>query len=141
MTYKYDGYNWLVKLNKGELLVESLLEVVKKEDIKGAWVSGLGGVVWVELGYYDLEGQQYHWQKRDDLPELTGLQGNVAWKDSEPVLHLHGTFSDAQMRGFGGHIKEMAVGGTCEILIHRWYEEAGLTRSEDPETGLVTLNV
>lgn len=141
MTYRYDGYNWLVKLSKGELLGDSLQEVVKKENIRGAWISGLGGVLWVELGYYDLEQKKYHWQKRDDLPELTSLQGNVAWKDDQPLLHLHGTFSNTQMQGFGGHIKEMAVGGTCEILLHRWYETGGLSRSEDGITGLTTLDV
>lgn len=141
MTYVYDGYNWLVKLNKGELLVENLLEVIKKENIKGAWISGLGGALWAELGYYDLEKQEYFWQKLDDVPEITSLQGNVAWKEGQPVLHVHGTFSKKDMTAVGGHVKELAVGGTCEILLHRWDDEVGLTRSEDTETGLVTLDV
>lgn len=141
MTYKFDGYNWIVKLSKGELLIESLLEVVKREDIKGAWVSGLGGVLWAELGYYDLEDRQYHWQRLEDVPEITSLQGNVAWKDGEPVLHIHGTFSKKDMSAVGGHVKELAVGGTCEILLHRWYEAEGLTRSLDEETGLTLLDV
>lgn len=141
MTYKFDGYNWLVKLSKGELLIENLLKIVKKEAIKGAWISGLGGTLWAELGYYDLETQEYIWQQFDDVPEITSLQGNVAWKDGEPILHIHGTFSKKDFSAIGGHVKELAVGGTCEVLLHRWYEEDGLTRSTDSETGLTTLDV
>ncbi len=141
MTYKFDGYNWLVKLNKGELLVENLLKVVKAEGIKGAWLSGLGGALWAELGYYNLETQEYTWKKFDDIPEITSLQGNVAWNDDEPILHIHGTFSKRDFSGVGGHVKELAVGGTCEILLHRWYEEEGLSRSLDEAIGLSTLNV
>lgn len=141
MTYRFDGYNWLVRLKKGELLVENLTKLVRDEQIQGAWISGLGGALWAELGYYDLEDKKYYWQKRDDLPEITSLQGNVAWKDGEPVLHIHGSFSDTNLQGVGGHVKELMVGGTCEILLHRWYEEPGLTRSVDKETGLTLLDV
>lgn len=141
MTYKYDGYNWLVKLTKGDLLVESLTEVVKKEGIKGAWISGLGGALWAELGWYDLENKKYHWQKRDDLPEITSLQGNVAMKDDQPILHIHATLSDKNMQAVGGHVKEIASAGTIEVLLHRWYEESGLVRTEDESTGLTLLDV
>lgn len=141
MTYTSDGHHWLVKLNKGELLVENLVRLIKEQQIKGAWLSGLGGALWAELGYYDLETQEYVWQKFDDVPEITSLQGNVAWKDGEPVLHIHGTLSKKDFSAVGGHVKELAVGGTCEILIHRWHTETGLTRSTDTGTGLTTLNV
>lgn len=141
MTHRFDGYNWLVKLEKGELLIESLSKLVKDEAIQGAWISGLGGALWAELGFYDLEQKQYHWQKKNELLEITSLQGNIAWQEGEPVLHIHGTFSDRNMNAFGGHVKELAVGGTCELLLHRWNEEAGLTRSKDLETGLTLLDV
>lgn len=141
MTYSYDGYNWLVKLNKGELLVKTLCEIVKQEDVKGAWISGLGGSAWVDLGYYDLDDKDYHFTKRDDLIEITSLQGNVAWKDNQPVLHIHGSFSDKNNLSYGGHVKELEVGGTCEVMLHRWYKPEGLTRSIDSETGLNLLDV
>lgn len=141
MTYQYDGYNWLVKLKKGELLIESLTKLVQDEHIKGAWVAGLGAAMGAELGYYELETQQYHWKKLEEELEITSLQGNVAWRDGEPVLHIHGTFSRKDMSAVGGHVKELTVGGTCEILLHRWYETDGLSRSLDEETGLTLLDV
>lgn len=141
MKYRFDGYNWLVRLEKGELLVEQLTKLVREEDIKGAWVSGLGAAQWAELGFYDLDSQKYKWKKLDQLLEITGLQGNVAWNDGEPALHIHGSFSDREMRTFGGHVKELQVGGTCEVLLHRWYEHEGLRRVQDDKAGLRLLDI
>ncbi|MDZ7744700.1 MAG: PPC domain-containing DNA-binding protein [Candidatus Saccharibacteria bacterium] len=141
MTYKFDGYNWLVKLDKGDLLVENLTKLVKQENIRGAWVSGLGAALWAELGYYDLDAQEYQWQKFDQLLEITSLQGNVAWSSDEPVLHIHGSFSDKNLQAIGGHVKEVAVGGTCEVFLHRWFGEAGLSRQKDDSTGLYLLSM
>lgn len=140
MTYKFDGFNWLVRLEKGELLVENLTKLVKQEKVSGAWISGVGGAQWAELGFYDLSTKQYRWKKLAQLLEITSLQGSVAWKGDDPVLHIHGTFSDEDMQALGGHVKELEVAGTCEILLHRWYADR-LERAEDPETGLKLLEL
>jgi len=140
MTFKFDGYNYLIRLDKGELLVESLTDFVKQQKIAGGWVSAVGAAASVELGFYVLEAKEYHWKKFEQLLEITSLQGNVAWKGEEPLLHLHGTFSDENMQAIGGHVKELEVGGTCEIFLHIWNSDQ-LTRYQDPETGLNLLNL
>jgi uncharacterized protein len=140
MNYKFDGYNWLVRLERGEQLIASLVQLAKQEKITGAWISGLGAAEALELGYYDLDAKRYNWKKIDELLEITSLQGNLAWDGEEPVIHIHGTFSGKDMQAIGGHVKELVVGGTCEILLHRWYE-AGLKRSQDPATGLKLLDL
>jgi uncharacterized protein len=174
MTYKFDGYNWLVRFDRGDLLVEQLTKLVKSENIRGAWVSGLGGAQWAELGFYDLNKKAYHWKRFDQLMEITSIQGNVAWdgeptppkhggsknvtwqaassgatgseptnglrRPGEPILHMHATLSDETMQAYGGHIKELQVGATCEILLHRWYDSQGLKRAKDSETGLKLLS-
>jgi uncharacterized protein len=140
MKVKFDGFNWLVRLEKGEFLVEELTKLVIQENIKGAWLSGVGAAQWAELGFYDLNAQKYNFKKLDQLLEITSLQGNVAWEGDKPVLHIHGSFSDEKMQAFGGHVKELSVGGTCEILLHRWYADK-LERSQDPATGLKLLDL
>lgn len=141
MKWKHDGYNWIVRVEKGELLVEQLTKLVKNEQIKGAWVSALGAAQWAELGFYDLDDKKYIWKRMDHLMEITSLQGNVSWVDGEPALHMHASFSDREMRAFGGHIKELQAGGTVEVLLHHWYDQDGLKRSPDPETGLNMLDL
>lgn len=138
MKLKHDGYNWLIRLEKGELLVENVTKLVKDEQIGGAWISGLGAAQWAELGFYNLTSQVYEWKKFDELMEITSIQGNIAWDGDSPILHMHGTLSDKNMQAYGGHIKELQAGGTVEIFLHRWFQ-GKLTRTEDPKTGLKLL--
>jgi uncharacterized protein len=140
MTYKFDGFNWLVRLRKGDLLMRSLAEIAQKENVAGAWVMGLGAAAWAEVGYYDLEKQEYRWKKLDKTLEITSLQGNIGWDGDEPAIHIHGTFSDENMQAFGGHVKELEAAGTVELLLHRWYDSK-IRRKLDGETGLKLLDI
>lgn len=141
MKYRSDGHSWLVRFEKGEKLVEGLVNVVRQENIRGGWVSGLGGALSAELGFYHLEEQTYEWKKFDQLLEIVSLQGNIAWQDDKPVLHIHGSFSDKNMHAFGGHVKELVTGGTAEVMIHRWNEQDDLSRVKDEGTGLNLLGL
>lgn len=140
MKYFYDGYNYVVQLQRGEHLIKTLTQFVIDNDIKASWISGLGGAQWAELGFYDLDTQQYLWKRHDELLEITSLQGNIAWKDDAPALHIHGTFSTRDYHAIGGHVRELEIGGTCELHLHTIFENK-LTRSTDPATGLNLLDL
>lgn len=141
MKYRNDGHNWLVRLEKGEKLMACLMEVIEKEKIATAWLSGLGGAASAELGFYDLAKQEYYWRQFDELMEITALQGNIAVDEAgKPVIHLHGTFGRSDMSVIGGHVKDLEVAGTCEVFIHRWQAE-GLVRRRDDEVGLSLLDL
>lgn len=140
MKFRADGYNWVVRLEKGEKLLEQLTSFAKDNDIPSCWISAIGACQQAELGYYDLEKQEYHWHKVDELMEITGIQGNLAWDGDTPVFHLHGNFSKEDLSTVGGHIKNLVVGGTCEVFFHRWYADK-LTRSQDSEVGLKLLDL
>lgn len=141
MGVKFDGYNWLVRLNTGDELVSKLQEIARSEDIKTAWISGIGAASSVKTGLYDTEKKEYKWRDFSGDIEILSLQGNIAWDDKHPALHIHGSFSDENMNGFGGHVKELIVGATCELFLHNWFSSHGIVRSEDPKTGLKLLDL
>lgn len=140
MTYTHDEKQYTLCFKKGEKLIDGLLQFVREQDVRGAWVKGLGGLAGAELGFYDLTAQAYSWTNIDEPLELTNLTGNIAWQDGEPILHLHATVSDASMHTYGGHLKEAEVGGTVEVIIHA-VTSAGLTRKRDEATGLNLLDL
>jgi predicted DNA-binding protein with PD1-like motif len=140
MKQQFDGYNWLVRLEKGERLVERLRGLVVAEHIKGGWVSSVGAATRAELGYYHLDKQQYEWKKFQQTLEIVSLQGNIAWHEDKPFLHLHGVFSDPDMKTYGGHVRELEVAGTCEVFIHIW-NKGQLKRAQSVEAGLKLLNL
>lgn len=141
MTYRYDGFNYLIRLNKGDLLVESLTKLAHEVlQGKSVWLGGLGGAQWAELGFYNLPEQTYTWRRFDQLMEITSLQGNLAWEAGNPVWHMHGTFGAADFTAIAGHVKELCVAGTCELLLHTVYGEP-LARAKDDAVGLSLLQL
>lgn len=131
-----EGSSYILRFEKDELVMEQLRAFVMKENIKGAWVSGLGGLTWAELGFYDLTAQAYLWTKLEEPLELLNLTGNIALADNEPFLHIHATVSDASQYARGGHLNEAAVAGTVELHLQLIGGSKGLKRSLDTKTGL-----
>jgi len=141
MVYKNDGLNYVMRLKKGERLIESLQDFLQKTKVDGAWVMGIGGAQEVTLGFYNLKNKQYNWQTFTELLEVTGLQGNIAVsEDGRPVFHLHGTFCGQDFKTIGGHIKDLVVGGTLEIFI-QCTGDLPLNRKHDDEVGLELLDL
>lgn len=140
MKFRFDGNNYMVRLEKGEKLIESLTKLVKEQKIPSSWITGLGGAANAELGFYHLDTQEYDWQKINESMEILSLQGNITWTKTEPAFHIHGVFSRANLQTLGGHVREVEVSGTCELLLRRWYGE-NLTKTMDPKTGLKVLDL
>ena len=138
MNYFADDDHYIVVLNKGELLHTELSSFLKQAGVETAWIQGLGGALELEIGYYDLAQKQYNWQQFTGTYEITSIQGNASRDEhNEPLLHLHGTFSDEQCRAYGGHINRLIVGGTCELFVQP--VRTSLSRTVDGATGLRLL--
>lgn len=127
----------LVVINRGEEVMAQLVEYAKVQNLKSAWMSGLGGADTVTLGFYDIEAKAYDWKKINEPMEILNLTGNLSWVDGEPFWHVHGTFSGRDLQAVGGHVKELMVGLTCEVLIMPL--DTPLTRTFDDETALKLL--
>ncbi len=141
MKYRFDGYNWFGVLEKGEELVSSLNDFVKKEKVKGGWIFAIGACSEVEAGYYSLETKDYRFQKYRQNMEILNIQGNISWNAGEPAIHLHGTFSGEDGKAFGGHVKSLTVSATCEVFIHDWFGKDRIERKFDKSIGLKLLDL
>jgi hypothetical protein len=140
MTYSFDGYNYVIKLTKGERLSKALEQFIQETKIEGGWVEGLGGVLEVTLGYYDLDKREYLWRTFEGLRELVSLTGNLAFnEDGKIMLHAHGVVGDKSYQTLGGHIKDLVAGATVEIFVHRSYQP--WHRKTDPDVGLQTFDL
>ena len=135
----YDDRQYVLVLEKGDSLFEKLREFVNEHSFKGTWLQGLGAALELELGYYDLAAKKYHWKQFSGLYEITSLQGNIVLDEAgEPVFHVHGVFTDSNFQAFGGHVRNLVVGGTCELLITGL--AMGMQRKLDDATGLNLLH-
>lgn len=140
MKYSFDGFNYLIRLDKGEKLAESLERFAAETNIEGAWVNGLGAATTATLGFYNLETKEYQWREFEGLHEIVSLTGNLAYdEDSKLVFHLHGVLSDHEFTTVGGHVKDLTAGATVELFIHRAYQPT--RRKLDESVGLKTLDL
>jgi len=140
MTYSFDGYNYLIRLEKGEHLNAALEQFVAETRLDGAWLSGLGAAQEIVLGFFTLSSKEYKWRTFSGMHEIAALQGNVALDDQgKVVFHIHGAFSDDEYQTVGGHVQDFVAGATVELFVHRAYQP--MHRAFDDETGLQLLQL
>ncbi len=140
MVHLFDGFNDIIRLNKGERLSDVINTFSTANDLPGAWINGVGGVMEVTLGYYDIQAKEYHWKTFDDVREITSLQGNLAkGEDGKMIFHVHGQFADSNYQAVGGHVKDFIAAATVELFLHRTYKP--LQRKHDDEVGLALLDL
>lgn len=134
MEYLHDGDRYLLKLQRGDFVMSSLLEFFRQEKIDTGFIRAIGALKNVELGYFDFASKTY---LRDEFPEayeLLSFQGNISLVEGTPFCHAHVLLGDRAFHTIGGHLFEAEVAVTFEALIE---ESSGLImRKFDPETGL-----
>jgi predicted DNA-binding protein with PD1-like motif len=138
MKYTFDGFNYIVRLDRGDRLSEAFQSFVEATSIKGAWVSGIGGCEEVTLGFYDLKQKVYRWKEFEGPREIASLTGSLAYDDAgEFAMHLHGVFGDEAYHSVSGHVRDLVAAATVELFVHA--TEQSLRRKLNPNVGLKML--
>jgi predicted DNA-binding protein with PD1-like motif len=119
MKFRNLGKKYLVKLEKGEDIINALTKFCQEQGIKsGIVVNGIGGVSEVVLKYFNLEKKEYIAKKFSGKNfELLSLSGNISLLENKPFLHLHAVLGDEKYQVFGGHLDSAIVAVTAEIII------------------------
>jgi len=125
---------WMVRVDKGEEVVESLLRFAAEHDVRCASVTGLGGVDEVRIAYLDVELKEYLPREIDGVLELASLVGNLTREGEKPFLHAHVVVSDREFRCYGGHLLRARVAVTGEFAVH--VGEAPIQRACNPDLGI-----
>ncbi|WP_432666217.1 PPC domain-containing DNA-binding protein [Wukongibacter baidiensis] len=118
MEFKRFGNKVVMRIDRGEEVVETIKEFCTDQKITLGSISGLGAADRIKVGAFNVEKQKYHSIEFSGSDyEITNLTGNISTMDGETYLHLHITLSDHDMRAFGGHLNEAVISGTCELVI------------------------
>lgn len=107
---------WMLRLDDGQDLFDTLSEFARREDLRAAAiVSGVGMVRRATVGYWD--GAQYRAREVTVPHEVVGLHGSIAWADGSPSIHLHIALAGPDHQIVGGHLMRATVGVLQEILV------------------------
>ena len=117
MKYKNKDNYLLVKLERGDEIMDSLKNLAEKENINFAQVNGIGLVEEVEIGLFDFKTKKYKHKKLNGEYELTSLMGNITIKENNPFIHMHVNISDDNYKCFGGHLFHAKITVTGELFV------------------------
>lgn len=130
MEYKRSGNTLIVRLDKDDEILASMLELAAQESITAASITGIGATDDFRIGIFDLKKHAY-----DEFPytgafEITNLTGNLTTKGGNPYVHLHMTAGGKEGTTISGHLLYAHISLTAEIFVNvidtrveRFYDE------------------
>ncbi len=138
MRYKKMKNHYVIKISRGEEIVEELINFCGEEEIDSAVFYGIGACSTAEIAFYNIDKKEYEPREINEEMEIVSLIGNIAMLDDEHIVHAHIVLSDREMKAFGGHLNRAVISGACEIFLT---ELDRLSRRYDDDTGLNLLDI
>ena len=128
------------KIEPDEDIIESIIEMIKKHNIKSGLINCIGALKKFTIGYFDFDSKEYLTKSFNEYVELVSCMGNISFKDGEPVVHLHISIGKKDFTILGGHLVQPSIVSiTGEVYIFEIDKK--LIRTEDPQFGLSLLNI
>ena len=137
MDYKRFSNAIVLRVDRGEEILEQLKAVCLKENVKLASVSGIGAINDLTSGVWDVERKEYYSNHFTGVYEVANLVGTITTMNGEYYAHIHISAGDAQGHMVGGHLNRAVVSATSEIVLH--LIDGTVEREFDPGVGLNLL--
>lgn len=125
----------LIRLDRGEDIVDGITAYATEQRIQAAWFSHLGAVSAAALRYYDQVASEYRDFRIDEHLEVLSGVGNITLRDGAPFIHTHAAFGDAAGRAWGGHLDRGCIVFSLEVRLQELRGDPPVRRPH-PETGL-----
>jgi hypothetical protein len=117
MEYQRFDNQLVVRIEKGEELLETLVKVCRKEAVYAATVQGIGYTDEMKVRIYDNRADEFLFQTLTGPMEITGLSGNVVMADNGVYPHVHIMAADETMQLKGGHLVSCRIAAVAEVIM------------------------
>ena len=134
MEYKRFNKTIVVRIDRGEEILDKIKEVSLKENIKLASVSALGATNDFTVGVYKVDEKKYYSNEFKGNFEIVSLTGTINTMNGEFYTHIHMSAGNEKGEVFGGHLNRAMVSATCEMVIN--IIDGEVDRYHDEEIGL-----
>lgn len=124
---------YLLVLDAGDEVVQTLVGFARENRLSSGFLHGLGAVRNATIAYLDLATKEYLKETITEDMELLSLVGNLSRMDGNPMVHAHVTLGDREMRVHGGHLFSAEVSVTVEVLLQ--VSSAEILRKRDERFG------
>ncbi len=138
MDYREYGSTFYIRFDKGDEIIGGILDICRKEGVKSATFSGIGGCSSAEIQTFIPERGEFETEMLSGMLELVSINGNVVTDENSGLCHhTHAVFSykkDGVHCIAAGHMKSITVLYTAEIEL-RPVVGGEIGKRFDPETG------
>ncbi|MGI6680142.1 MAG: PPC domain-containing DNA-binding protein [Bdellovibrionota bacterium] len=114
---KINDSKYMMRLEKDEMVMESIKKFAKKYNVKSAEVRALGAIDYVSLSLYRPATKDYDTREFNEPFEISCLYGNISSLNGEPYSHIHISLNNTNYEGIGGHLNEARISATLEAYI------------------------
>ena len=139
MRYQVFDDRIQIRGEAGEHAAEAVMEVLRRERITYASLTGLGAVRWAKFAYYNATTRSYEEHEIDEQMEVISLVGNTTLRDGNPFIHWHVGLARHDMSMIGGHFLDAVIRPTLEVWLRR--ESAEIHRVFDEGSGLALMEL
>ncbi|MGM0398254.1 MAG: PPC domain-containing DNA-binding protein [Halobacteriota archaeon] len=130
MDYVEEADRIVVRMDRGDQVMDELERLREECEISGAFFFGIGAVDEVTLGHYDVGMEDYKEETFEDDFEVPMFAGNIG----PDKIHAHIQLGRRDFSTLGGHFAGGRVSGTFELVVVP--VETELTHQYDVSTGL-----
>ncbi len=134
MDYRRFDNTIVVRMDRGEEILEQVKEIALKENIKLAHVQALGAVNAFTVGVFLTDEKRYQANEFEGSFEIVSLTGTINTMNGQFYCHLHMSAGNENGEVFGGHLNRAMISATCEMIIQ--IIDGCVDRKLDEDTGL-----
>ncbi len=117
MQFRQFGNKYIIRIDKGEEIIQTLKQFCKEHQIKLGSISGIGATDEVEIAFFAAQTKQFHKKAITTDMEIAPLIGNITTMNGEVYLHLHLNLGDSEHKSYSGHLNKAIVSTTFEAII------------------------
>ncbi len=125
----------IVRIEYGERLVPTLLQIARERSIGAAWVSGNGIADTVSVATYEINTRGRTEARHISGPaDLSAINGSISLQDGSPIIDLRGVVAKNGASEFVGMILDAEL--LWGELFIEVFDDVSLDREHDPQTGM-----
>ena len=134
MKYKRFDKTIVVRIDRGEEILDKIRELAIAENIKLASVTALGATNDFTVGVFNTAEKKYYANEFKGAFEIVSLTGTINTMDGQFYTHIHMSAGNDKGEVFGGHLNRAMVSATCEMTVT--VIDGEVDRYRDDDVGL-----
>ena len=129
----------VVRIDRGEEILDKIRELAIAENIKLASVTALGATNDFTVGVFNTAEKKYYANEFKGAFEIVSLTGTINTMDGQFYTHIHMSAGNDKGEVFGGHLNRAMVSATCEMTVTVIDGEVDRYRDDDVGLNLFKL--